>query len=290
MNDLTNYKLNFEETAVSGRIYALLCRQCQNYCGVDSSSISYERAEELLSSLLYTLSLVAEADEVELTEVVMRDAEAALLRGTKILDEKRRNLPIFYQNIIDIAPEIDNIYYLSTMSEIGCFFKRYEIYFSAHEIPCSIDYQLLRPVPESRLGISFIEEYLYRISLENQILRYFDPREVEYLQQRNTPNYNDVPLNLCEPIFKNAIGIILCQSDRKSLIFTQSDCKKLAKSLQNLTKFECDKLMTDAAVTLCNIIPIRAPKAIDYLCNAARDLVPRLSVALENDVFEQLFM
>ena len=98
------------------------------------------------------------------------------------------------------------------MQNLGLFFKRYDIYYEAHQIPCSIDYLLLNPVEEGIKGISYIEEYIRRIRIENSFISLFDFDIVIGLLQRGVPDYKENYLNLSEPVFINSLG------DRKSVV------------------------------------------------------------------------
>ncbi|MGM9600362.1 MAG: DUF6179 domain-containing protein, partial [Faecousia sp.] len=49
---------------------------------------------------------------------------------------------------------------VDTLGWIGCFFKKYDLYFFAHQTPWDMGYPLLLGVAEPLKGISYVEAYL----------------------------------------------------------------------------------------------------------------------------------
>lgn len=73
------------EEKVLSALWTLLSSQAEKYSGADSTSLPAARVQELLRSVLYTLSVAAEADGVQLEDALLNDAEDALRRGRDIL-------------------------------------------------------------------------------------------------------------------------------------------------------------------------------------------------------------
>jgi hypothetical protein len=73
-------------------------------------------------------------------------------------------------------------------------------------VPCDIDYQLCRPVPEDLLGVEYVNEYLRRVVLENDFLRRFPKEPVIKLLENYCPDYRGLLINLYEPVATNALG------------------------------------------------------------------------------------
>lgn len=186
-------------------LWELLKQQAAKYCGMDSTSLPAETAQELLASLTYTLSAAANADGLTAENLLRSDLSAVLERGQALL-AARRNSVYAAWNHVWTAPDLHNVYYVDTLKNIGAFFDRYDLYYAAHQIPCSIDYPLLVPVSEQLQGISYIEAYLRQIQAENRFVCCFSPEAVRTLLRAADPDYQQNYLNLCEPVLIHALG------------------------------------------------------------------------------------
>lgn len=176
------------------RLYELLAEQAKKYTMGESTSITVETAKELMNSLWYTLSFA---------DVTARDLWEEVEKGRAVIRGKLETARSLWERACLTAPEAENVFYRETLKSIGGFFDRYDVLFFAHMIPCSIDYQLLIPVPESLQGVSYVEEYLRRILTENHIMSVFEPRPV---LEKSCPLYRELCINLCEPVLAAALG------------------------------------------------------------------------------------
>ena len=176
------------------RLYELLAEQAKKYTMGESSSIPVDTARELVNSLRYTLGFA---------DVTARDLWAEVEKGRTAIRGKTDSARILWERACLTAPRTENVFYRETLKSIGGFFGRYDVLFFAHMIPCSIDYQLLIPVPESLQGVSYVEEYLRRLLTENHLMRAFDPLPV---LEKRCPLYRELCINLCEPVLAEALG------------------------------------------------------------------------------------
>ena len=147
-----------EREKILSALLPLLEQEARTFAGPDSSSLPESQARELLLSLLYTLETAARADGIH-PALLLRQCSPAevLLRGRRLLEARRQRAEHAWQELCRCAPAVPNAYYRDTLRSLGDFFRRYDIRYAAHQIPCSIDYPLLRPVPESLSGISYVE-------------------------------------------------------------------------------------------------------------------------------------
>lgn len=233
------------------KAWELLKWQAGKYNGIDSTSMPIEKAEDLLASLVYTLSVAASEDNIPVEVLLQKDFRSVVGRGQAVLDGKRKAGRIRWNDLCLHAPAIHNVYYIETMKNLGLFFKRYEIYYEAHQIPTSIDYPLMTPVPEEIKGISYVEEYIRRISLENQFINKFDCKMVIRIFESSIPDYQENFFNLCEPVWINAIGRNLLGQDIKPLDISEDGISALTRIFKDKTKDEVLLLLCNAAHLVC---------------------------------------
>ena len=124
------------------------------------------------------------------------------------------------------------------MKNLGMFFRKYDVYYSAHQIPCSIDYPLMNPISEDIKGISYIEEYIRRVRIENQFINCFDYESVVQMLKNVKANYREDYYNLCEPVLVSAVGRMILGLDIFSLKITDRDIELLNEFFDYKTKSE----------------------------------------------------
>lgn len=284
--------LNFSEEKQQQfliKLWDLLKWQAKKYNGTDSTSMPIERARDLLESLIYTFSVVAEEDKISADTLLQKDFEEVIKRGQAILDDKRKNLHHKLAKLCLEAPDISNAYYIDTIKNLGVFFKKYDIYYEAHQIPCSIDYLLLSPIPEDIKGISFIEEYISCIETENQFINCFELKTVIGLLQKVIPDYKEEYANLCEPVFISAVGRMILGYKTDSLDIAQEDVLLLNNCLKDKSKEELFALITSAVEMLCREIGFDKDKA-SYFAETVNSLIMRIEIATKSGCLSNVFV
>lgn len=104
-----------------------------------------------------------------------------------------------------------------------------------HMIGCTIDYQLFLPVREGLEGIRFLNGYLTHLAAENRLLNCFDRGAVECVLNAASPDYEDLLLNLYQPVFQNALGRCLLGRDVLELSITAEERAELHRRLSPLS-------------------------------------------------------
>ena len=152
--------------AVQVRLWELLAKQTARYTMGDSSSIPIELANELLSSICFTLGVDLSNPDT-LKSLLNDDLEELFKIGLSSIKQKIDIGKQLWEEAWFSIPAIENISLRDTLNGIGNFFKRYDYRYFAHTIPCDIDYQLCNPVPDTgQPPILYI-----RIELEKRCIR-----------------------------------------------------------------------------------------------------------------------
>ena len=279
-----------EQIIVQMKLWQFLGRQTKLYTFSDSSSVPVETAEELLSSICFTLDAYVKATGSAPKLLVTENLDTLFEGGLKILEAKIGEGKRLWQAACISAPEIENISYRDTLRSIGGFWKRYDSRFLAHQIPCDIDYQLCHSVPEHNQGIEYVNEYLRRIIAENSIIRLFSRDLVIRLLERYCPDYKELLINLCEPVIVNAVGLALIGSSPLALHISDADRQKLLELFAHLTDSKVCLALTEAAGTFCNKVGITDRSIREYIIHTAADLYPRVLAALPTGNLSGIFI
>ena len=151
---------------ITEALYSLLSAQCKSFTGGQSSSLSVETVEALLSSICFSLSCFA--NKYGQNALLKIPPEKALEGARDILKKRIQLCKTLYLTLLRLPFQPDNVSYRDTVNGMENFFKKYDYYFFADQIPCDIDYQLCLPVNENLWGVEFLTEYIKRLICESR--------------------------------------------------------------------------------------------------------------------------
>lgn len=271
------------------KLWELLKWQAEKYNGIDSTSMPLEKAQDLLESLQYTIAVVRIEEGLSAEVLLKENLKEIIKRGQVILTKKRKLWYIEWNQLCARAPKIKNVFYVDTMKNLGMFFRKYDVYYSAHQIPCSIDYPLMNPISEDIKGISYIEEYIRRVRIENQFINCFDYESVVQMLKNVKSNYREDYYNLCEPVLVSAVGRTILGLDIISLKITDRDIELLNEFFDYKTKSEIMDDITEAIREICAELNC-GEFTREYFANEAESLAVRIDIAMKKDGVEGVFL
>lgn len=279
-----------DAATVFTKLMLLLSKQAARYTTGDSSSVREETARELLVSIRFTLELYLRESGLPVSSLVAADLNDIFPLGIGMIEKALGTFERLYQAACLGAPDIENLSYRDTLSSLGTFRRRYDYRLFAHAVPCDIDYQLCRPVPENLLGVEYVNEYLRRIIIENGFLRRFPKGRVTELLESYCFDYNGLLINLYEPVATNALGLTLLERGASTLDIPDEACKHIADVLSPLSENARRNALVEAADRLCGFLGIRDAAARDYLARTAEALCPRIDSALSFGGLSGIFL
>ena len=197
------------EEAMQG-FATLMTHVCELYTCGESSSVSEFEGRELAESILYVLGLTDETAQEAMVLLSSDDVVATWTRKRNELESRIPEVMQLWQNVVATMPPIHNIALRDTLTSIGKLPQTYDTFFAAHEVSCSIDYPLSKPVSERLKGLDYIEAWLAQLLEEAQFLAQFNLEEmVSYLDEW-CPDYRGLLINLYDPIYEAwRAGLIL---------------------------------------------------------------------------------
>jgi len=255
-------------------LYPLLDRQVKLYTMGDSSSLPTETAQELLRSVCFCIETHLmfnggkSADDYPLAQL-FEEGQRDVWR----LTEETKSL--FYE-AKRTNPGFDSIAYRDTLNAIGTFFRMYDLRFFSHDIPCMIDYPLCHPVPESLEGVRYIGEYLRRLILENRFCSCFTQQDAIRLLLVHHPEYRELVINLFEPIFTCAFGVVLLNQDSAAPRLDDTDCEWLYRLFRPWDETQARIRLREAVNRLCIRFQLWDSGMRSYLMDTAEVLLLRL--------------
>ncbi len=231
---------------ITEALYSLLSAQCKSFTGGQSSSLSVETVEALLSSICFSLSCFASKyGQNALLEIPLEKA----LEGARDILKKRIQLcKTLYLTLLRLPFQPDNVSYRDTVNGMENFFKKYDYYFFADQVPCDIDYQLCLPVSESLWGVEYITEYIKRLICEGRFCGAFQRYEITALLANFGSRNDELLINVFTPVLSNFAGL------------------KYEEALPIVDK---------ASKLLCSRVGFTGYNA-EYVTESARTLIPRI--------------
>lgn len=261
------------------KLWRFLGRRTQRYTTGDSTSVAVETAQELLTSICFTLDLCFREKGLSPRLLLSGEPDTYYHEGVKIIQSKLEEAKRLWQSACLSATEIVNYSYQDTLRGIGSFWRAYDFRFFAHRVTCEIDYQLCQPVSDQQ-GVVYLISYLRSILAENIVLKRFEPAVVVQLLERYCPDYRGLLINLCEPVIANAVGLSLLGKPPLALALDTEDQQRLLELLEAVPASGLEDALKKAAARFCRSADIRDSFVREYVGRTAADLAPRISAAL----------
>ena len=258
---------------ITEALYSLLSAQCKSFTGGQSSSLSVETVEALLSSICFSLSCFANKyGQIALLEIPLEKA----LEGARDILKKRIQLcKTLYLTLLRLPFQPNNVSYRDTVNGMENFFKKYDYYFFADQIPCDIDYQLCLPVSESLWGVEFLTEYIKRLICEGRFCGAFQRYEITALLANFGSRNHELLINVFTPVLSNALGRVLLGNDISTLEVTPDGIEQLFSMFAGLKYEEALPIVDKASKLLCSRVGFSGYNA-EYVNESARTLIPRI--------------
>lgn len=258
---------------ITEALYSLLSAQCKSFTGGQSSSLSVETVEVLLSSICFSLSCFANKyGQNALLEI---PPEKALEGARDILKKRIQLCKTLYLTLLRLPFQPDNVSYRDTVNGMENFFKKYDYYFFADQIPCDIDYQLCLPVSENLWGVEFLTEYIKRLICEGRFCGAFQRYEITALLANFGSRNDELLINVFTPVLSNALGRVLLGNDISTLEVTPDGIEKLFSMFAGLKYEEALPIVDKASKLLCSRVGFSGYNA-EYVTESARTLIPRI--------------
>ena len=279
-----------EKEMLNQKLVNLLAYTTERYTMNESSSVTVETAEELLKSVCYTLSQSFENRTFKKEQILNGDFKEFFNMGTEITQRKKSSALKLWNTACTTLPKIENIYLFHTLKSIGASFSKYDVKFHSHIFPCSIDYYLCSPVPEDIMGIDYIIAYLKNIIRENAIINKFPEDSCKRLLFVNCHDYKNLPVNLCEPIIINSLGLSIAKEDISKLSCSKDINNRLFDIFRSLTKSQMREYIKDESKRLCGKLKIYDDDTVYYCFLTCEQIIPRILLSDDENKLNNIFL
>lgn len=266
---------------VQNVLMQILQKLIMKYTKGESSSVTTETAEGILTSILYAVDAYLYSIEEDQAIHIMKTMNSRHLyeRGVDEVAHCFEESKQLYKDIAATKLDVQVDAYNMTLDEsIPVFFRKYGVIFEAHHTMASIDYPLA--VDDMKLqGVYYIKQYMEHLQLENEFCRLFDQQELRelliYFGRECRFDYRIELFNIFELVMKNALFSVLSGNDAKNIIISPQQFMSLEQQLTNLNEPQLRAVISHGMERLQQQLSIEAPLKM-YMESCKEELIQRV--------------
>lgn len=182
-------------------------RLAEKYTSKESTSISYEKAQQLMEAVLYCIGQAEQVEKYTLVSDTKCSAQKMYEIGAMRVEEKVKKALQIYNKIIPYFSSYGNkCLYDTFVKGIPEFFKWYDYSYAPQNTILTLDYPVLKDL-SGYTGIDRIYEFLICVCQEQKFLMRFPDQYVEQVLWKYNKSYQTMIDNICEIV----LGDLLLQ-------------------------------------------------------------------------------
>lgn len=270
----------------------LLSYKTERYNAGDSSSIQIEKAQDIMTSNLFTIGLWLKtfSNPDDAVKTLQNEPINELYqKGRKRIDTMLASAKAIHNKLLRQLVDTPNVFYSSTIDGgIKGFFKLYYPEFTAHEIHITADYPVLNPMPKLA-GIEFIQAYLDCLYYENLFCSNFAADDIHHLLCGYVEDYQEHLINIYEPILLAALGCAITGTDVNSLDITEQGALHLYHLFADMPQNEIAPTIQNAANELIHILDIPHGLVL-YVQSSLPLIISTIKVATQEQTLHHVFV
>jgi len=270
---------------------AFLAHKVELFNAGDSSSIRVEKAQSIMASNMFTIGLwlkTYQNPDDAITALQTEQADELYQKGRTHIDTLVEATKATHSKLSGQLIDTKNVFYRTTIEDgINGFFKLYYPDFGAHEIHITADYPICNTLPKLA-GIEFIHAYLSALYQENQFCRNFSPVVIHSLLCGYEKDYQELLINIYEPVLAAAIGCVIAGTDVHMLDISEDGSGYLRRFFNGKTKTEILAIIQNAAHDLTLIFNL--PYELEsYIQKSLSSIADKTVIAMREQSLDRVF-
>ena len=265
-------------------------RLAEKYTGFESTSVTYEKAEQLMEAVLYCIhETELYADNPIVLGKGIPSAQYTYEIGATYVKQKVKTALDLYNSILSDFAYYENVcLYKSFVKHIPKFFQCYDIRFAPHNTIITLDYPILKDISEYT-GIDKIYEFIRCIQLEQTFLKQFPEDYIKNSLVQYNKSYKYMIENICEIVFITLIGHILAQKPLWEQKFDEVDYLKIQEIFKNQELLDIKKRLEQATITFVQQYWEDCKDLSQYLTTSLDGIISRLKNSAEHETLSRMF-
>lgn len=267
----------------------VVARLARRYAGNDSTSLSYEAANQLMEAALYCIR----EGERRLADSALPTqrrptAQALYDLGLEAIRQKALFCRMKYERLQRSFRSYGAALYEEAVTrEIPYFLTHYDVLFSPHEHGIALGYPTRRPLGDLR-GVHAVSAYLTCLSMEQHFLSALPEPFVRGALRFYSAEYRDLPCNLCSVVLRSVIGHAVSQKTLRLPELTATDYRAIAGFFAEEDAKQVEEKLK-GLITACARAAGWGDGTTEYLFSGVKNDAWELEWALRNGRMESFF-
>lgn len=263
----------------------IVAELADKYTGKESTSITYEKARQLMEAVLYCIHEY-EGDGEKGQELLSMDGKSVAKRayslGYEAVLKKVKETQILYNEIIPDFKYYENRCYFDTFAKgISSFFLYYDPRFQPQNHILTLDYPVLYPVYTLQ-GIDAISAFVKCVSLEQVFLGKLPDEYVLHVLRAYSPDQGELIINLAGIVLRNILGCLMAGKRVNTQGYTPWELERLINYVNRNNTVSLEQEMKGLVDELLQSGYDGLEELGDYLKTDLHDFCYELRYAVKN--------
>lgn len=260
----------------------IVAKLAEGYTSKESTSITYDKAQQLMGAVLYSIHEGEKAEHFLLVQKDEIPLERMYAIGAKCVEEKTKETLNLYNEIMTHFSSYENKCLNDTVVKgLPEFFKWYDCKYEPQNTILTLDYPILVDLSEYT-GIDRIYDYILCIQMEQKFLNKFSSEYVMEILSKYDKQYRLIIDNICEIVLMNVIIHILAGKNISILNFEPEEYLKMQALIQTENLSDLRGKLKNAVNVLIREYYENDEKLMDYLYKAVDNISVRIKSAADN--------
>ena len=260
----------------------IVAKLAEGYTSKESTSITYDKAQQLMGAVLYSIHEGEKAEHFLLVQKDEIPLERMYAIGAKCVEEKTKETLNLYNEIMTHFSSYENKCLNDTVVKgLPEFFKWYDCKYEPQNTILTLDYPILVDLSEYT-GIDRIYDYILCIQMEQKFLNKFSSEYVMEILSKYDKQYRLIIDNICEIVLMNVIIHILAGKNISILNFEPEEYLKMQALIQTENLSDLRGKLKNAVNVLIREYFENDEKLMDYLYKAVDNISVRIKSAADN--------
>lgn len=287
----------------------IVAELAEKYTSKESTSVSYERARQLMEAVLYCIqqcemeTIMSGQEKGAKNQIYdigqeKVSAREAYRQGYETVIQKVKKTQLAYNDmIINFCAYGNENYYDTVTKAILGFFQYYDVRFAPQETMITMDYPTICPITGC-CGIDAIEKYIEYISYEQQFLGALPEAYIRGILYRFQADYSKQFYNICSIVLRHILGCMMIgkafklssDADTEQVYEneTKQNYEKLCQIVKSYRKNELKSYLLELLKKLIQEKYNNNFRLYDYLQQDVEDFTSRLLVGVEYNHISKL--
>lgn len=249
------------------------------YTSGESTSINYERANQLMEAVLYCIG-ENEKENALVSNAGIPAGEAYWLGYEKVIEKVKRTQEKYNAMVLNFCAYGNENYHDTVTKALPGFFRHYDVMFAPQDTIITMDYPTICPIRKVS-GIDAVETYVDYIGLEQKFLGAFPEEYVLKVLRKFQEGYEKQFYNLCSIFYRHVLGCMLIGKRMEE----EAGWMEYVKLEQTVSSYSEEQLETALDNMTCRMVQEKwemVPELENYLRADVPDFATEMVLAVEN--------